>query len=804
MRDQLLSARGALVAAMLSSVAMPAFAQEAPAVQTPAAAAPGEIVVTATRRSESAQKVPISLQALGTATLEQHQVQSFDDYVKLLPSVSFNSFGPGQSQVYFRGINSGGDGLDVGSLPTVGTYLDDIPVTTVGNSIDLHLYDINRVEALAGPQGTLFGASSLAGTLRIITNKPVMDKIEGGYDLQVNKFGKGNAGGTAEAFINLPLAHNVAIRLVGYYEHDGGYIDNTYKERTFQLDDGDPTTKTTVNNDKYVGKNQNDVDTYGGRATLKIDLDSDWSVTPQLIYQKQISHGSFLFDPNAGDLTVHDFIGQVNRDEFVQAAGTIQGKISNWDFTYSAGYMDRHKHQTLDYSYYSVAYDHYSISAGSAAKGTYYYYTKFPDGHGGYLDPDQFEYVNMHYTKQTHEVRLASPSTGPVKVTIGAFYQRQTDQIATDFTVAGVSETGVPTPNTAIQPLDAFPDVIFLKRLYRVDRDTALFGEGSWDITPHLTLTAGIRGFHVNNSLYGFSGIGATGRKASCAPTSDAFYPCISVNKDYQESGETHKASLAWKITPRQMIYFTYSTGFRPGGNDRRAGTPSYQADRLTNYELGWKTTWFNNHIRFNGALFRENWSKIQFSLPGANGQTYLLNAPGGAVVMGVESDAGYYNHGFSLTGSMAYIDAHLDDDFCNSRGCTPKGTQLPATPKFKMNATARYEWRDSPHKPFLQGTVSHQSGTRAALLDSYVYPATNYLGETVNQFGYTGAFTTFDFSAGAYFKTLKVEAFITNAFDTRGILSKAAACALAECRADARVYPTKPQQFGLKLSQRF
>jgi outer membrane receptor protein involved in Fe transport len=132
--------------------------------------------------------------------------------VKLLPSVSFNSFGPGQSQVYFRGINSGGDGLDVGSLPTVGTYLDDIPVTTVGNSIDLHLYDINRVEALAGPQGTLFGASSLAGTLRIITNKPVMDKIEGGYDLQVNKFGKGNAGGTAEAFINLPLAHNVAIR----------------------------------------------------------------------------------------------------------------------------------------------------------------------------------------------------------------------------------------------------------------------------------------------------------------------------------------------------------------------------------------------------------------------------------------------------------------------------------------------------------------------------------------------------------------------------------------------------------------
>jgi hypothetical protein len=119
------------------------------------------------------------------------------------------------------------------------------------------------------------------------------------------------------------------------------------------------------------------------------------------------------------------------------------------------------------------------------------------------------------------------------------------------------------------------------------------------------------------------------------------------------------------------------------------------------------------------------------------------------------------------------------------------------------MNATARYEWRDSPHKPFLQGGVA-QSGTRAALLDSYVYPATNYLGETVNQFGYTGAFTTFDFSAGAYFKTLKVEAFITNAFDTRGILSRLLPAPLRNAVADARVYPTKPQQFGLKLSQRF
>ena len=403
------TARKAMIAAMLSSVAAPAFADEAPATAT-TAPVPGEIVVTATRRSESMQKVPISIQALGTAMLEQHQVQSFDDYVKLLPSVTFNSFGPGQSQVYFRGINSGGDGLDVGSQPTVGTYLDDIPVTTVGNSVDIHLYDIARIEALAGPQGTLFGSSSLAGTLRIITNKPTPNKFEGGYDLQVNKFGPGNAGGTAEAFLNIPLSPKAAIRLVGYYEHDGGYISNTYKERTFSLDDPDPTTNITVNNSKYVGKNLNDVDTYGGRAALKVDLDSDWSVTPELLYQHQVAHGSFLFDPNAGDLKVHDFLNSVNQDEFAQASLSIQGKVGNWDLTYAGSYFDRTRHQALDYSYYSVAYDHYSVAGGYAAKGIYYF-PRWPRWISG-SRPVRIPEHALYQDDQRNPARFARQRTG--------------------------------------------------------------------------------------------------------------------------------------------------------------------------------------------------------------------------------------------------------------------------------------------------------------------------------------------------------------------------------------------------------
>ena len=176
----------------------PALAQQtAPVAENP------EIVVTAQKREESLQKVPISIQALGAKKLAEHQVTSFDDYAKLLPSVSFQSYGPGQSQIYFRGVSTGSDanGSFGGSQPTSALYLDELPLTTIGGAADLHVYDIQRVEALSGPQGTLFGSSSLSGTLRLITNKP-SHKLEAGFDVSGTTFGKGsNSSGGSETFL---------------------------------------------------------------------------------------------------------------------------------------------------------------------------------------------------------------------------------------------------------------------------------------------------------------------------------------------------------------------------------------------------------------------------------------------------------------------------------------------------------------------------------------------------------------------------------------------------------------------------
>ncbi|MEY4270019.1 MAG: hypothetical protein RLZZ58_1235 [Pseudomonadota bacterium] len=758
-------------------------------------AADGEIVVTATKRSESLQKVALSIQALGEETLDQQQVSSVDDFAKLLPSVSYQSFGPGQSQIYFRGVSSGGDGLHIGPAPATGLYLDEIPVTTIAGSVDLHVYDIARIEALSGPQGTLFGASSLSGTLRLITNKPSTAGFEGGADLQINKFGEGDFGGSLEGYMNFPLSEKAALRVVGFYRRDGGYIDNVPGSRTFTLDDGDPATNLTVNNAALVENDFNDVETFGGRAALRVDLDDNWTVTPSVIYQNQKTSGPFLYDPRKGDLAVTDFQETRYKDRWFQAALTIEGKIGDWDLVYSGGYFGRDVDSQADYSYYSVAYDTYGSS-----------YTNFPTATGGFLDPSQYVFTGDKYTKQTHELRFVSPSENRFRVTAGLFYQRQTDDIAANYDIRGLASIPTP-PNSNLVPVGAaFGDTVFLTRLDRKDRDLAAFVEGTYDITDTVKLTAGIRGFEAKSSLFGFSGFNRNALAAICLPTMATNRPCDNVDKKYKESGETHKINLSWQATPDKMLYATYSTGFRPGGNNRRPGILPFSSDTLTNYEIGWKTTWMDRKFRLNGAVFYETWQDLQFGLVpvGNNGVTNTYNA-GDARIYGIEGDYALSLGSLTLSGSATYIDAKLTTDFCEVGAtgnivCTPgvapaapSGTRLPVQPRFKGSTTARYEFPVASNDAFVQGSISYQGGTRSFLTDADFAAV-----------GGTRGFATFDFSAGMNWDNWTIEAFIQNAFDKRGQLSLNTACSTTICGPYSRVYPTKPQLFGLKAGTKF
>src|SRR3954469_22577485 len=238
-----------------------AFAQPAQPAQPAPAATPAEdngevIIVTAQKRSENLQNVPISIQALGTQQLEELNVSNFQDYTRLLPSISYQTFQPGTTNVYIRGVASGGDGNHSGSLPSVGVYLDEQPVTTIGGTLDVHIYDVARIEVLRGPQGTLYGASSEAGTIRIISNRPDPAHFAAGFDAELNSVRHGGIGGSLEGFFNVPIGAGAALRVVGWYQHDAGYIDNIPGTRSFLPHPGG----ISFNNAAFVKNNYNDVD----------------------------------------------------------------------------------------------------------------------------------------------------------------------------------------------------------------------------------------------------------------------------------------------------------------------------------------------------------------------------------------------------------------------------------------------------------------------------------------------------------------------------------------------------------------
>ncbi|HEY4940431.1 MAG TPA: TonB-dependent receptor [Rhizomicrobium sp.] len=799
-----------LTSTMLTGVT-PAFAAD---VEKPTGIE--TVVVTAEKRSEDLQKAPLSIQALPTEKLEQLHITDFADFVKYLPSVTYTvggagagNGGPGFANVSMRGVSSGNDGNHSGSLPTVGIYLDEQPITTIGGALDIHVYDIARVESLSGPQGTLYGASSEAGTIRIITNKPDPSAFSAGYDVSANTVDHGSFGGGVEGFVNIPLSENAAIRLVGYTEHDAGFIDNVHNTRTF------PTSGVTIDNAGLAKKNFNSVDSYGGRVALQIDLDANWTITPTIVAQHTQSSGIFAYDPSIGDLQVSHYFPEFAHDTWVQAALTIQGKIANLDVTYSGGYMDRSINAASDYTDYSFFYD------TLYGYGAYIY-----DNNGNFINPSQYILEKDHFTKMSHELRFATPADSPLRFVGGLFYERQGHYILQNYTIANLSDSGAVPPTKPLS-ITGWPGTLWLTDQQRYDNDLAAFGELSYDITPSLTFTAGGRVFYAANYLKGFFGFNAnysshTGEKICFAPTSVGNGPCTDLNKSVYESGFTHRLNLSWKIDDDRMVYATWSTGFRPGGINRRTSVPPdppigpYQPDRLTNYEIGWKTSWFDNTLRFNGAAYREDWNHFQFSFLGINSFTEIHNA-GGARIYGAEGDVVWQpTDGLTLSGAATLTDSHLTSDYCSKAGATvcpgpldpnppsaPKGTSLP-TPKFKTNWTARYEFPFENFLGHVQAGLVYQSSSWPDLRVIAPNPVTTLETPIRAALGLQRPFTTIDFTTGIETDRWALELSILNAFDERADLYRYAECTTQICSAEPYIATNTPRTIGLRFSQKF
>jgi len=802
-----------------------------------------DIVVTAQKREENLQDVALSIIALGNRRLDQLNITDFEDYAQQLPSVSFNTSQSGGLVIYMRGVATGGDGNHSGSLPSVGTYLDEQPVTTVGGALDVHIYDIARIESLAGPQGTLYGASSQAGTIRIITNKPDLTAFYGRVDGELNSVAHGGMGGSLEGMINVPLGDNVAFRGVAFYQRHAGFIDNVPGTRTYCGDPIiDPETGDIVgcvrngfglDNAAFVEDDINTRDVYGGRAALKIDLNDNWTVTPSIMHQYSSLDGFYAYDPTLGDLNVQRFREEYIKDKFTQAALTIEGKVFDFDLTYAGAYLDRPTEGIADYTDYTEAYDNYYEFAGGLAN---YFY--FWDAAGNNINPTQWIYGEEHFKKMSHELRIATPQEWRWRALLGAFYQQSKNDIYQDYRVDGLA------PDLSV---NGWPGTVWLTLQERKDKDWALFGETEFDITPQVTLIAGGRVFRYRNTLFGFAGFGknpnfdedqedgpppnAVGGSSGVrrcltvnglpllldedsplAPGGVEGTPCtnvgnvvngIAVPRESKGSGFTHRLSGRWKPNEDLMFYATWSRGFRPGGINRQPNAPAYDPDYLTNFELGWKTSF--GPFTWNGAIYHQIWKKFQFSFLGENSLTVIQNGRD-AEINGIESDVSYVAGGLSLNAAAAYTDAKTKGNICKSilddANCTdswivtPSGTRLPITPKFKMAANARYTWPVWSGKAHIQGSITHRSSASADLRQDIGG------GLDPNDFlGRIRSSTLVDTFIGYSWDKFTAELFATNLFDERNDLVRFVACSICT---QTKITPGRPRTIGIRLGARF
>jgi outer membrane receptor protein involved in Fe transport len=805
-----------------------------------------EIIITATKREENLQNVPISVQAIGTRRLDQLNISNFEQYTKQLPSVSFQTAAPGFTVVYMRGVATGGDGNHTGSLPSVGSYLDEQPVTTIGGTLDVHIYDIARIESLAGPQGTLYGASSEAGTIRIITNKPEIGVTTGRVDAELNTVAHGGVGGKMEGMINLPVANNIAFRASAFYQRDAGYIDNVHGEFTFCGDpikvpdtspDAEPGDLVTVgcvrngfhiDNSAFLKKNFNVNKTYGGRAALKIDLDDNWTVTPTIMHQHSKTRGVWYENESLGDLQTQRFRDEPGVDKWTQYALTVEGKIGDFDITYAGAFMHRPNHSINDYTDYAEAYDIYYEPYGGIANYFYYF-----DNAGNPIVPLQYITGGNNFKKLSQELRVATPIDKPFRVIAGAFYQHQANDILQEYHVDNLADD---------LSVNGRPGLIWLTKQKRIDRDYALFGEASLDITPQLTLTGGGRWYKFDNTVFGFAGFGrnpaffqgaddnpppnAAGSSktgvAQCFTTSGdslrdsqlhgtdltlitegalSGTPCINVAdfengkivpKRSKGSGFTYRFNGTWKPREGLMLYGTWSKGFRPGGINRQPGLAPYNPDFLINYELGWKTSW--GPLRWNGAIYHQLWKKFQFSFLGDNSLTVVQNGRD-ARINGLETDVSYVRGGFLLNAAAAYTDAKTKQNICNVAADTLPNCDLLLTPDDPDTAEDETEF----------DFITAPKGTRLPVTPKFKITATaRYTwnmgpGKAHGQIGVvhqgsapsalktadeevTGkipAYTLVDLFLGYDWDKYNFEVFATNVFDKRNQLSRFVSCSL-------------------------
>ena len=791
---------------LIASISLAAASAVYAAESTPPSGGLEEVIVTAQKRSESEQTVPMSITTFSATNLQQKAITDFFDYATKVPNLAFAPTGDGVGTartISIRGIS--GDNV-------TGFYIDDVPLP---DSLDPRVLDIDHIEVLRGPQGTLYGARSMGGTVRLITQVPDLTQfsaaVHGGVS-DTERTDRPNY--TADAVVNIPIVQDqIALRLTGFYDDQAGYFKRSWC--TDPATAGVSCFPLSTSGRTSVG-NVAAIDTYGGSASLTIKAGDAVTITPRVMIQRAGYNGFPLGDYNSmpengigfpAPSGPYSLPTPLNTTNFTQArffdvpeggtdwwdlySLTLHWKTGVGELVSSTAYFDRKVDEFEDESEFIWA----AITSGACANPAPYCNTPSPGPIQEIKD----------YQRFVEEVRFASALSGPLQFVVGGFYSDFHGRVPFASLYPGATVPNLDDQLTGGFPnnSDGIPNLVFAQDFHTDIKEPAVFGELSYDITPALKATAGLRWYQVKITSEGYEAGLATG----------SFDRTVSPSVTNTESGTNPKFELDYHFDPDQMVYALASKGFRPGGvvpivppgtpgtpNDCVAAlaqvnpsitlndTRSFKSDSLWNYELGTKNAFLDHRFILNASAFAIHWSNIQQAVLLQCGFQFIANA-GAAESKGAELDLrARATDRLDLSLGVGYQHARITE---KGESPQPVGSPVFNTPDWTGDAAATYT---------LPVTSSWNS---VSVVDfSYVgssFSANNNPTEPRKRPAYRLLNARFAFTNGRtelalVGKNLTNE--VTNLGDNRSIA--------AEVPGRPRLFLNQPRTIGVEFTQRF
>jgi len=709
-----------------------------------------EIVVTAEKRDSTVLKTPISITAISGADLDAAGISSLSTVATETPGVSIRSAGPGQNEIEMRGMTSNG-----GAAPTVGFYLDDIPLSPPAGAnngkvvIDPNLYDLDRVEMLRGPQGTLYGAGSMGGTVKLLTTQPQLNSFGGSVELTGSHTEGANDNGAVNVMLNLPLIDDtVALRVVGTSLHNSGWIDRDVLGANFPLEQGfNPNapggTAIGLPRGNVLGvtpvaiyHDVNDEDLKGVRANLLIKVNDDWSVTPSAFYQRITQGGANTYDdpPGTSPASLAHYqpvdTPEPFADEFTLGSLLVKGRLDGMELTSSTSVWNREEKQTQDLS----------EDFQALVQIPFFVYSPLTE-----IDTSH---------QWSEELRLASTGDSPLQWLAGGYYS----QFRSNFQQISIVDQWIPIVDSSNLITESQPQTI---------RQAAAFGNASYQISPLFKVTAGLRYYDYRSTM----SVDDTGLFASGDPVA-----AFTIYDNQSASGVTPMASLDFSPTDNLTVYGSVAKGFRPGGGNQYvpisgpascegqtgpAGAPNtYGSDSVWSYELGEKARLFEGRVTVNGAVYYEKWSNIQIQVPLACGFFYTANAES-AGIYGTELEVkAKVTEALTVSANGGYTHATYSQDFAPYSADAPiysEGQRVPDVPLYTAGVALAYD------APLFDGYH-----VQARLDDSLVGPIVDYTFGENDLPGHSIA----NARIGIANKQVSAYVFVDNLSDTRAELS--------------------------------